>query len=157
VPEHSAGILVHRRKAGLTEVLLVHPGGPYWAQKDAGAWSIPKGQYDPAEEDPLDAAKREFHEETGQSVDGEFRDLGEIRQPSRKLVRAFAIEADPDVGAVESNTLTIEWPPRSGRYLEIPEIDRAEWFPLPEASARILRGQAGFLERLAESMEPEAE
>ncbi len=143
----SAGILVYRRKAGAVEILLVHPGGPFWARKDEGAWSIPKGEYVQGEP-PLAAAKREFFEETGFSADGDFQELGSFRQPSGKLITAFAVEGDCDAAAVRSNTFSMEWPPRSGRTAEFPEIDRAAWFSLEQGATKIAKGQRAILERL---------
>jgi predicted NUDIX family NTP pyrophosphohydrolase len=146
----SAGILLHRQAAAGAEVLLVHPGGPFWTTKDAGAWSIPKGEYEP-DEDPLAAARREFEEELGSPPpDGEPFELGEIRQKSGKLVRAWALEGDLDATAAHSNTFTTEWPPRSGRVQDFPEVDRAEWFTLGAAREKINPAQAAFLDRLAE-------
>ena len=146
----SAGILLYRGAKNELEVLLVHPGGPFWARRDHGAWSIPKGEYEPAE-DALAAARREFEEELGTSAPaGPADDLGEIRQRAGKIVRAFALQGDLDVEKVQSNTCEIEWPPRSGRMIEIPEVDRAEWFPLHEARGRINPAQAALLDRLAE-------
>ncbi|MFL5822683.1 MAG: NUDIX domain-containing protein [Solirubrobacteraceae bacterium] len=146
----SAGILLHRGRGERLEVLLVHPGGPFWARKDVGAWSIPKGEYGP-EEDPLTAARREFEEELGaRAPEGAAEDLGEIRQRAGKVVQAFALAGDLDVQTVQSNTCQIEWPPRSGRTIDIPEVDRAEWFTLPEARRRINPAQATLLDRLAE-------
>jgi len=131
-------------------VLLVHPGGPAWAKRDLGAWSIPKGEYAP-EEEPLAAARREFEEELGSAPPGTTaRELGEVRQKSGKYVRAWALEGDLDTDAIASNTFEFEWPPRSGRMIEIPEIDRAEWFSLAEARERINPAQAEFLDRLSE-------
>src|SRR5919107_6412622 len=130
MPERSAGILLHRRGPGGLEVLLVHPGGPYFARRDAGAWSIPKGLYEPGEE-PLACARREFDEELGSPCpDGPTLELGEIRQRNGKRVTAWAVEGDLDPTAITSNTFTIEWPPRSGRNQEFPEVDRAGWFGL---------------------------
>ena len=147
-PKASAGLVLYRLAAGGLEVLLVHPGGPYWAKKDAGAWSIPKGEIDPGE-DPLRAARREFAEELGSAApDGDVIDLGEIRQRSGKLVRAFAIEGELDVATVSSNLIEIEWPPRSGRRLEIPEVDRAEWFGVEGARRAINPAQAELVDRL---------
>jgi predicted NUDIX family NTP pyrophosphohydrolase len=141
--------LLYRRRAGI-EVLLVHPGGPYWVRKDQGAWSIPKGQYDDRE-DPLSAARREFEEELGSPAPSAApQDLGEIRQKSGKRVRAFALEGDLDTARVTSNTTQIEWPPRSGRSVEIPEVDRAGWFSLDEARKKINPAQATLLDRLLE-------
>ncbi len=133
------------------EVLLVHPGGPFWARRDAGAWSIPKGEYSD-DEDPLDAARREFAEELGsRAPDGDPADLGEIRQKSGKVVHGWALAGDLDAGAIQSNTFTLEWPPRSGRMREFPEVDRAEWFELERAREKINPAQAAFLDRLAEA------
>jgi predicted NUDIX family NTP pyrophosphohydrolase len=148
----SAGILLHRGAGAALEVLLVHPGGPIWARRDAGAWSIPKGEYDDGE-DPLAAARREFAEELGVAPpDGDPVDLGEIRQKSGKRVRAWALAGDFDASAIVSNTLEIEWPPRSGRRLEIPEVDRAEWFSLGDARERINAAQVALLDRLAQRL-----
>jgi predicted NUDIX family NTP pyrophosphohydrolase len=148
LPRRSAGILLHRDGPDGPEVLLVHPGGPAWSGRDRGAWSIPKGEYTP-DEDPLAAARREFAEELGsEPPDGDPTDLGEIRQRSGKVVRAWAIEGDLDATTITSNTLLFEWPPRSGKKIEIPEIDRAEWFSLSEAREKINPGQVPLLERL---------
>jgi predicted NUDIX family NTP pyrophosphohydrolase len=148
--KRSAGILLHRRRDGAHEVLLVHPGGPFWAKKDAGAWSIPKGEYENGEE-PRAAALREFAEELGAPPpDGELVELGEVRQRGGKVVTAWALAGDADADAVRSNTFTMEWPPRSGTIGEFPEVDRAAWFSLDEARERILPGQAPLLDRLAE-------
>ncbi len=141
----SAGLLMYRRRRGVLEVFLVHPGGPFWAGKDAGAWSIPKGEFGPAE-DPLAAARREFQEETGFAADGEFIALTPLKQPSGKIISAWAVAGDLDAGAIRSNCFTLEWPPRSGRQQEFPEVDRAAWFSLEEARDKIIKGQAGFLE-----------
>jgi predicted NUDIX family NTP pyrophosphohydrolase len=147
--KRSAGILLHRRRDGAHEVLLVHPGGPFWAKKDAGAWSIPKGEYENGEE-PRAAALREFAEELGAPPpDGELVELGEVRQRGGKVVTAWALAGDADADAVRSNTFTMEWPPRSGTIGEFPEVDRAAWFSLDEARERILPGQAPLLDRLA--------
>jgi predicted NUDIX family NTP pyrophosphohydrolase len=144
----SAGILLHRQRGGLVEVLLVHPGGPFWARRDEGAWSIPKGEY-LADEDPLTAARREFEEELGTPPPaGSPEDLGEIRQKGGKRVHAFALEGDLDVEKITSNTFRLEWPPRSGRMMDVPEVDRAEWFRLDEAGKKINPAQAELLERL---------
>jgi predicted NUDIX family NTP pyrophosphohydrolase len=148
MPKRSAGILMYRGKDAALELLLVHPGGPFWAKKDAGAWSIPKGEYDDGE-DPLAVAKREFEEELGAPApDGAYHSLGEIAQPSRKIVTAFAVEGDFDPDALRSNQFEMEWPPKSGRKQTFPEVDRAEWFRLAEARAKILPGQAGFIDRV---------
>jgi predicted NUDIX family NTP pyrophosphohydrolase len=147
----SAGILLHRPGAAGPEVLLVHPGGPFWAKRDLGAWSIPKGEYEDGE-DPLACARREFAEELGsEPPDGaEPVDLGEVRQKGGKVVTAWAIEGDLDAGAIRSNTFAIEWPPRSGTMRDFPEVDRAGWFRLDEAREKILPAQAPLLDRLAE-------
>jgi predicted NUDIX family NTP pyrophosphohydrolase len=149
MPEKSAGILMYRATPRGPEVLLVHPGGPFWARKDAGAWSIPKGLVQPGE-DPLAAARREFAEETGCEAprDG-FVFLGDFRQPSRKLVTAYAVAGDFDLSRFTSNTFALEWPPRSGRTTVFPEADRAEWFGLAEAERRILNGQRPVIAALA--------
>lgn len=131
--------------------MLVHPGGPYWKNKDGGAWSIPKGVYE-EDENPLDAAKREFREETGYEVDGEFIDLGEIKQPSRKIVHAWAIEKDIDTSEIVSGTFSLEWPPNSGQIKEYPEVDKGQWFEFHEAKRKILRGQANFIDKLIEKL-----
>jgi len=146
----SAGILLHRGHRDGLEVLLVHPGGPLWSKRDLGAWSIPKGEY-AEDEDPLAAARREFEEELGSAPpEGETEDLGEIRQRSGKRVRAWAIAGDLDAGEITSNTFPFEWPPRSGRMIEIPEVDRAEWFGLHAAREKINGGQVPLLDRLEE-------
>ena len=146
----SAGILLHRRRDDGLEVLLVHPGGPFWARRDAGAWSIPKGEYDDGE-DPLAAARREFEEELGSAPPGgEAHDLGEIRQRSGKVVRAWALEGELNTEHIVSNTLELEWPPRSGRHIEIPEVDRAQWFTLDAAREKINPAQAALLDRLSD-------
>jgi predicted NUDIX family NTP pyrophosphohydrolase len=150
--KRSAGLLLWRRRDGRPEFFLVHPGGPYWAKKDAGAWSIPKGLYEEGEE-PLAAARREFAEETGLSVDGTFDPLGEFRQPSGKMISVWMIAADCDPGAVTSNLFAMEWPPRSGRMSEFPEVDRAGWFAPDDASVKILRGQKPILGRALETLE----
>jgi predicted NUDIX family NTP pyrophosphohydrolase len=134
-------------------VLLVHPGGPFWAKRDAGVWSIPKGEYDDGEE-PQAAALREFEEEIGSALEagGDLLDLGEVQQKNRKRVTAWAAEGDLDASAVRSNTFAMEWPPRSGRTQEFPEIDRAEWFPLARAREKLIEAQAAFLDRLEERL-----
>ncbi len=143
----SAGLLVYRFKNKKLEVLLVHPGGPFWAKKDEGSWSIPKGEYIEGE-DPLLAANREFFEETGYKINGDFKKLIPLKQPSGKIISAWAVESDFDVNNIKSNTFTIEWPPHSGKLVEFPEIDRAEWFTPEIAIQKILKGQAGFIEEL---------
>jgi predicted NUDIX family NTP pyrophosphohydrolase len=147
----SAGLLPFRKVNGQLEVFLVHPGGPFWVRKDEGAWSIPKGEYS-AKEDPLEAAKREFKEETGVEAVGDFLALGESKQPGGKLVTAWALENDLDPSTIQSNTFSLEWPPKSGKVQEFPEIDRGEWFPLREARTKILKGQVPFLDRLSEKL-----
>jgi len=133
------------------EVLLVHPGGPFWAKKDEGAWSIPKGELED-NEDPLPAAKREFEEETGFTPDGEMIPLEPLQQPSGKLIYAWAMKCDLDPARLKSNTFSMEWPSRSGRYQQFPEIDRAAWFTIEEANKKILRGQAAVLVQLQEKV-----
>jgi predicted NUDIX family NTP pyrophosphohydrolase len=147
----SAGLLVYRSSPDGAEVLLVHPGGPFWAKRDEGAWSVPKGEHGP-DDDPLEIAVREFREEIGLEppLAGGPTLLGELRQSSGKRVRAFAVRGDLDVGTVRSNTFTMEWPPRSGRTAEFPEVDRAHWFGLDEARRKLVPGQVGFLDRLSE-------
>jgi len=147
MPEISAGILVFRHGPEGTEVLLVHPGGPFWAKKDAGAWSIPKGMVE-ADEDHEAAARREFAEETGFAAEGELRPLGEFRQKSGKRVVAFAMEGDFDPARLASNSFEMEWPPRSCQRRSFPEIDRAAWFGLDEARVKLVVGQVPMLEAL---------
>ena len=146
--KHSAGLLVYRRRKDGVEVFLVHPGGPFWQNKDHGTWSIPKGEFSPGD-DPLQAAKREFHEETGFTIDGNAVALPPLKQPGGKVVHAWLVEADLDADAVRSNAFALEWPPRSGKRCEFPEIDRAAWFPLDAAREKILPGQLPFLGALA--------
>lgn len=136
-----------RKVSGSLEVLLVHPGGPFWAKKDEGAWSIPKGEIE-SDEDPFVAARREFEEEVGVSVVGDVIALEPVRQPGGKLVYAWAVEMDLDPARLKSNTFTMEWPPKSGRIGEFPEIDRAEWFTLDVARRKIVKGQVSFLDQL---------
>ena len=138
---------MYRRTGKGLEVLLVHPGGPFWRNKDDGAWSIPKGEMDEGE-DPAEAALREFMEEIGSAPEGPLRSLGEIRQRGGKRVHAFAVEGDIDAGAIASNTFEIEWPPKSGRLQTFPEVDRAGWFDLPAARVKIIESQRLFLDRL---------
>jgi predicted NUDIX family NTP pyrophosphohydrolase len=152
MPKKSAGLLLYREISDHLEVLLVHPGGPFWAQKDEGAWSIPKGQLEDDEE-PLATAKREFAEETGLKLpDIDMIPLEPLRQPSGKLVYAWAVKHDFDPAGLKSNTFSMEWPPKSGKYREFPEIDRAEWFTIKEASHKILKGQAPFLDQLQQNV-----
>lgn len=143
----SAGLLLYRRREGALEVFLVHPGGPFWARRDEGAWSVPKGEPG-ADEELLAAARREFAEETGHTAAGPFTPLTPRRQAGGKRVHAWAAEGDCDPVALRSNNFTLEWPPRSGRSQEFPEVDRAAWFPLDEARRRINKGQRGFLDEL---------
>jgi predicted NUDIX family NTP pyrophosphohydrolase len=138
---------MYRRRDSTLEVFLVHPGGPFWAKKDAGAWSIPKGEIDPAE-DPLAAARREFAEETGLAVEGRFQPLAPVTQAGGKIVQAWAVEGDFDPTALQSNSFSIEWPPRSGRQATFPEVDRAAWFPLEIARQKINPAQAALLDEL---------
>jgi predicted NUDIX family NTP pyrophosphohydrolase len=152
VSKKSAGLLLFREASGRLEVLLVHPGGPFWAKKDEGAWSIPKGEFGDGEE-PLAAAKREFREETGFTPGGEPIPLRPLRQPSGKLVYAWAMRGDADPSRLRSNTFSLEWPPQSGRRREFPEADRAAWFTVDAARQKILKGQAGFLDQLREELE----
>lgn len=148
MPKQSAGLLLYRESRGLIEVLLVHPGGPFWARKDDGAWSIPKGEFDAGEE-PLAAARREFAEETGAAIDGEFIAAAPVRLPSGKILHAWAVRADFDPAQLRSNTFSMEWPPKSGRSREFPEVDRAAWFSLDQARAKIQPGQLPLLDQLA--------
>jgi predicted NUDIX family NTP pyrophosphohydrolase len=147
VPVVSAGILLFRTSNRGLEVLLVHPGGPFWRRKDLGAWTIPKGEVEPGE-DLLDAARREFHEETGWPANGEVISLGQVRQASRKIVHAWAIEGEFDPAALNSNTFEMEWPPRSGKLTSFPEADKAAWFAIDEARRYILPAQAPLLDAL---------
>ena len=149
---HSGGILLFRHLAGRLQVMLVHPGGPYWENKDEGVWSIPKGLFE-ENEGPLEAARREFAEETGFDAEGEFIELGELVQPSKKIVHAWALESDLDTTRIRSNTFTLEWPPNSGRFENYPEIDRGQWFDIAEARTKIAKGQLGFISRLIERLE----
>jgi predicted NUDIX family NTP pyrophosphohydrolase len=158
MPKRSAGLLVYRSVDGEPEVLLVHPGGPYWAKKDDGSWSLPKGEYEPGE-DPFEVAIREFREELGvdppAAKDPMF--LGEVRQPGGKIVSAWALPGDLDVTVVRSNTFSMEWPPRSGRTAEFPEVDRAGWFDLETAQRKLLRGQLALLDRFSERWQAASE
>jgi len=143
----SAGILLYRFREGTLEVFLVHPGGPFWAKKDNGAWSIPKGEIE-GQEDALTRARQEFLEETGFAVAGDFHPLSEIKQAGGKRVYAFAVAGDCDAASIASNSFTLEWPPRSGRLREFPEIDRAGWFDLAQARQKINQAQIGLLDQL---------
>jgi len=149
--KQSAGILLYRHRGRTLELLLVHPGGPFWKSKDDGAWTLPKGLVEPGE-DPLTAARREFREETGFTAEGPFLELGAFKQPGGKTVLAWAAEGDADTTTLASNTFTLEWPPHSGRQAEFPEVDRAGWFNPTTASRKILKGQKplieSFLQRL---------
>jgi predicted NUDIX family NTP pyrophosphohydrolase len=149
--KRSAGLLMFRRTGSELEVFLVHPGGPFWSGKDSGAWTVPKGEYVDGEE-PLDAARREFAEETGFLAAGEFIDLGTIRQTSGKVVIAWAFEGDCDPAQLVSNSCEIEWPPRSGKKVEIPEVDRGAWFSVARARQAILKSQEPFLDVLASKL-----
>jgi predicted NUDIX family NTP pyrophosphohydrolase len=151
--KESAGLLVYRRRASGLEVFLVHPGGPFWRNKDDGAWSIPKGELTAGEE-PLAAAQREFQEETGFPIARPFTPLHSIKQRGGKIVHAWLVEADFDASQVKSNTFIIEWPPRSGKQQEFPEVDRAEWFDLETATRKINEGQRGLLQQIAAIIPP---
>jgi predicted NUDIX family NTP pyrophosphohydrolase len=152
VAKLSAGLLMYRQRDRKLEVFLVHPGGPYWAAKDDGAWSIPKGEYDEGD-DAFEAAKREFLEETGITAEGIFQPLSVLKQPSGKRIAAWAFEGDYDASSVRSNVFTLEWPPRSGRHAEFPEIDRAAWFEVSEAVKKLTKGQVGFIEELCRMLD----
>jgi predicted NUDIX family NTP pyrophosphohydrolase len=145
--KRAAGILLYRVKGPSLEVFLIHPGGPYWARKDEGAWSIPKGEFFD-NEDPLQAAQREFQEETSFTVKGPFTSIGSVKQSNGKIVQAWACEGDLDAAAIQSNNFQLEWPPHSGKYQEFPEADRGEWFPINFARKKILKVQLPFLENL---------
>jgi predicted NUDIX family NTP pyrophosphohydrolase len=150
VAKRSAALLLYRRRSGEPEVLLAHPGGPLWAKRDAGAWTVPKGEIERGEE-PLAVARREFEEETGQRPpNGDVVSLGEVRQKSGKLVQAWAAEGDLDPATAKSNTFPLEWPPGTGNWIDVPEIDRVEWFGLDEARRRLNPAQVAFIDRLAE-------
>ena len=148
MPKQSAGLLMFRRGRGELQVLLVHPGGPFWKNKDLGAWTIPKGEHDAGEE-ALVAATREFREETGIEPRGPFIALTPVKQAGGKVVAAWAFEGDSDAAAIRSNTFSLEWPRGSGRFQDFPEVDRAAWFSLDEARRKVLRGQVPLLEELA--------
>lgn len=150
--KNAAGILLYRLRDSGLEVFLVHPGGPFWTKKDNGAWSIPKGELEEGE-DPLNAAKREFQEETGFFVEGNFIPLTPLKQRGGKLVYAWAVERDCDAEAIKSNMFSMEWPPRSGKRAEFPEVDRAAWFTLEVAKEKILPGQMEFVDELRRATE----
>jgi predicted NUDIX family NTP pyrophosphohydrolase len=153
VARRSAGILLYRLTGEGPEVLLVHPGGPFWAKRDEGVWSIPKGEYG-EDDDPLTAALREFEEETGTPLEpGDLVELGSVKQKSGKVVVAWAIRGDLDADAIHSNTFAMEWPPRSGRTAEFPEVDRAGWFDPSAARRKLVEAQAAFVDRLLERLD----
>ena len=145
--KQSAGVVLYRLRDSKLEIFLVHPGGPFWAKKDIGAWSIPKGEF-AGDENPLATAKREFAEETGCVIDGDFIELTPVKQPGGKRVYAWAVEGDCQADSIKSNLFTMEWPPRSGKRKEFPEVDRAAWFDLKTAKEKILKGQVALLEDL---------
>jgi len=151
-PKTSAGILLYRMVEGELEVFLVHPGGPYWAKKDEGAWSVPKGEFEEGE-DSLEAARREFWEETGSGVSGDFMELKPLKQPSGKIVYVWAVEGNIDEASIESNLFTMEWPPNSGKEQKFPEVDKGGWFTIPQAREKLLKGQLGFLDELQKKLE----
>ncbi|MDB5896861.1 MAG: hypothetical protein JWP41_463 [Ramlibacter sp.] len=154
MPILSAGLLMYRRRqGGPVEVLLAHPGGPFWSRRDQASWTLPKGEIAPAE-DPLDAARREFEEETGFASTPPFHLLGELRQKSGKRITAWAFEGDADPAGLKSNTFEMEWPPRSGRRQAFPEIDRLAWFELPQARDKLIAGQVPFVDRLEQWLAP---
>jgi len=151
MPRKSAGLLMYRRIHDHVEVFLVHPGGPFWAHKDEGAWSIPKGEF-PDNEDPLEAAKREFKEETGFAIKGEFQPLDPVKQPNGKMVFGWVVEGDIEPRAIKSNTFSLEWPRGSGTFEQLSEIDRGDWFTIEIAKRKILKGQVAFLDQLEKAM-----
>jgi predicted NUDIX family NTP pyrophosphohydrolase len=150
--KRSAGVLAFRKSGGLWEVFLVHPGGPFWKNKEDHAWSVPKGEF-AEEENPFDAAIREFREETGFSITGSFIELKPVRQPGGKMVHVWAVEADLDPAEIICNTFTMEWPPRSGKEIEVPEVDKAEWFSLQSAYQKIHKGQIPVVEQFERWLE----
>jgi predicted NUDIX family NTP pyrophosphohydrolase len=152
----SAGLLMYRHGMRGPEVLLVHPGGPFWARKDEGVWSIPKGEYRD-EEDPLEAARREFLEETGFAATGTFIALAPLKQKSGKIISAWAFEGDCDASAIRSNTFTMEWPSKSGKQAAFPEVDRAGWFGIGEAKKKLSKGQTGFVDELSRILSERSE
>jgi predicted NUDIX family NTP pyrophosphohydrolase len=145
--KQSAGLMMYRYRDHMLEVLLVHPGGPFWRNKDEGAWSIPKGEYEDGQ-DPFETARREFREETGYDAMGEFIALAPLRQTSRKIISAWAFEGNCDAEKIVSNLFTLEWPPKSGKHAQFPEVDRAAWFPIPTARHKIIKGQQRFIDQL---------
>jgi len=147
MPKKSSGILIYTLQNNLLQVLLVHPGGPFWAKKDLGAWSIPKGEFD-EDEDPLDAAKREVEEETGVKIDGDFIELTPVKQKSGKIIYAWALHSNFDAEQIKSNTFEMEWPPKSGKKKAFPEIDKAAWFNADEAKEKIIEGQIPLISEL---------
>lgn len=147
MPQQSAGIVLYRIQNNSIQVFLVHPGGPYWSKKDEGAWSIPKGEFNENEE-PLAAAKREFQEETGIKIAGEFIQLNPVKQKGGKMVYAWAVEGDIDPAKIKSNSFEIEWPPRSGKMKSFPEIDKAAWFQLNDAQKKIIEAQSTLIKEL---------
>jgi predicted NUDIX family NTP pyrophosphohydrolase len=149
--KQSAGILLYRLKNKKPEVFLCHPGGPFYKSKDLGAWTIPKGEFEPGEE-ALDAAKREFQEETGQEITGEFVPLKAIKYKSGKMVYCWTVEGDIDAGQIQCNLFSLEWPPKSGKYIDVPEIDRAAWFTIEQAQEKILPAQAPLLDDLLKTV-----
>jgi len=149
--KRSTGLIMYRRKNGELEILLVHPCGPFWAKKDLGSWSIPKGEYSEGE-DPLEVARREFLEETGFEAKGVFQELRTIRQPGGKWVHAWAFEGDCDADAITSNTFAMEWPPKSGKQATFPEVDRGGWFSVEVCREKILKGQLGLIDELCERL-----
>ena len=151
IVKKSAGILLYRFKKNTLEFFLVHPGGPFWINKDAGSWTIPKGEYD-INEEPIDAAIREFAEETGHSISGNFISLTPIMQKGGKHVEAWALENDVDATTIRSNSFTIEWPPKSGNWKSYPEIDRAEWFDINRAKEKINPAQAAFIDEIIKKL-----
>lgn len=154
MPRTSAGIALYRRAGDGIELFLAHPGGPFWRNKDDGAWTFPKGEYT-VDEDPLVAARREFREEIGLDLDGEFIDLGAVKQSGGKIVRVFAAEGDCDPAAIRSNTFKQVWPPKSGRYVEFPEVDRAGWFSPADARKKLIIAQRELVDRLCAQLPAE--
>jgi predicted NUDIX family NTP pyrophosphohydrolase len=148
MPKQSAGILLYRKIDNQLQVFLVHPGGPFWKNKDEGSWSIPKGEYE-SHEEPLEAAKREFYEETGQYIDGEFTALSPVKLKSGKVIQTWAVEGDIDQHMIKSNLFEMEWPPRSGKKQSFAEVDRGEWFTIEEAKVKMNPGQVALLDELA--------